>query len=126
MRFLRSVGFMRWLQCMLGHVMAKCVPMSMKFLKLVGSSLKPFDNIAIDPVIAALPKADIHIHPEWSPRLDRVLAKREGREPYNWRAWAENLMQTEPPGEARLRHISSHFPAPDEADSIPENFVARV
>jgi adenosine deaminase len=90
------------------------------------STLKPFDDIAIDPLIAALPKADIHIHPEWAQRLDRVLAKRDGREPYNWRAWSENLMQTEPPGEARLRHVSSHFPVAREDDAIPENFVARV
>ena len=90
------------------------------------SILKPFADIPIDPTIAALPKADNHIHPEWSPRLDRVLAKREGREPFNWQKWYEHLMQTEPPGESRLRHISSHFPAPTEADTIPENFVARV
>jgi hypothetical protein len=31
------------------------------------------------PHIVALPKADIHIHQEWSPRLDQVLAQREGR-----------------------------------------------
>ena len=38
--------------------------------------LHPLDEVAIDPVIAALPKADIHLHQEWSPRLDRVLARR--------------------------------------------------
>ena len=88
--------------------------------------LEPFAEIPIHPHIAALPKADIHIHQEWSPRLDRVLAKKEGREPYNWREWAASLMKTEPPGQARLRHISSHFPASLEADAHPQNFVARV
>jgi hypothetical protein len=80
----------------------------------------------IYPHIAALPKADIHIHQEWSPRLDKVLARQEGRAPYNWRAWAASLRQTQPPGAARLRHLSSHFPAPLEADAQPHNFVARV
>jgi adenosine deaminase len=95
-------------------------------IMMTTSTLKPFAEIPIDPLIAALPKADIHIHPEWAQRLDRVLAKRDGREAYNWRVWAENLMQTEPPGEARLHQISSHFPVAREDDAIPENFVARV
>lgn len=76
--------------------------------------------------IAALPKADIHIHAEWSPRLDAVLARREGREPYDWRTWARNLIMTEPPGESRLNQLSIPFPALRAEDSIPENFVARV
>jgi adenosine deaminase len=88
--------------------------------------LEPFAEIPVPPNIAALPKADIHIHQEWSPRLDRVLARQEGREPYNWREWATNLMKTAPPGAARLRHISSHFPASLGADANPRNFVARV
>ena len=92
----------------------------------MNSPINPLADITIDPVVAKLPKADIHIHAEWSPRLDRVLAQREGRKPYNWRAWAKNLMETEPPGEARLQHIASHFPASQEDDALPENYVARV
>ena len=88
--------------------------------------LEPLAEMPMHPHIAALPKADIHIHQEWSPRLDKVLARREGRAPYNWRKWAASLMQTVPPGAARLRHLSSHFPAPLEADAQPHNFVARV
>lgn len=86
----------------------------------------PLAEILITPEIAALPKADIHIHAEWSPRLDAVLARREGREPYDWRAWAKKLMEAEPPGEARLSQLSIPFPALRTADTIPENFVARV
>lgn len=89
-------------------------------------SLEPLAELAIPPHIAALPKADIHIHQEWSPRLDRVLAQQEGRTPYNWRTWAAHLMHTTTPGAARLRQLSSHFPAPLDADAPPHNFVARV
>jgi len=89
-------------------------------------ALAPLVEMPMHPHIAALPKADIHIHQEWSPRLDKLLAQQEGRAPYNWRAWAASLMQTVPPGAARLRQLSSHFPAPLEADAQPHNFVARV
>ncbi|MGF1935518.1 MAG: hypothetical protein RM347_014200 [Nostoc sp. ChiQUE02] len=41
--------------------------------------IMPLAEIEPNPVIAALPKADLHIHQEWSQRLDRVLARREGR-----------------------------------------------
>lgn len=88
-------------------------------------SIQPLADIPIPSLIAQIPKADIHQHAEWSPRLDRTLARQEGREPYNWRNWAAKLMATEPPGEARLHHLASYFPAPLEADTN-ENFVARV
>lgn len=92
-----------------------------------GSTLEipPLEDIEISAAIARLPKADIHIHQEWSPRLDRVLAQREGRKSYDWRAWAAHLMATAPPGEARLNQLSMTFPAPPEADT-DENFVARI
>ena len=48
-------------------------------------ALEPLAEMPMHPHIAALPKADIHIHQEWSPRLDKVLARQEGRAPYNWR-----------------------------------------
>jgi len=71
-------------------------------------ALEPLAELPMPPHIATLPKADIHIHQEWSPRLDEVLARQEGREPYKWRAWATSLMQTVSPGAARLRHLASH------------------
>lgn len=89
------------------------------------SGIAPHQDIEIDAAIARLPKADIHIHQEWSPRLDRVLAQREGRKSYDWRVWAAHLMAAEPPGESRLNQLSMTFPAPPEADT-DENFVARM
>ncbi len=90
------------------------------------TAIDPLSDIIIPAEIAKLPKVDIHIHAEWSPRLDRVLARREGRKPYDWRAWADNLMQTEAPGADRLSHISGVFPELVEADKEPENFIGRV
>ncbi len=88
--------------------------------------IKPLADIPITPPIARLPKADIHIHAEWSSRLDRVLARRDGRQPFNFQQWCTKLMQSEPPGYMRLRHISSEFPAPPAADVSSENFIERV
>ena len=88
--------------------------------------LDPLADIPIPAEIARLPKADIHIHAEWSPRLDRVLAKRHGRQPYDWRAWAGRLMTNEAPGGNRLRHLSKPFPELFEADKQADNFVARI
>lgn len=92
----------------------------------VFDSLDPLDALPIDPVIAALPKAELHLHQEWSPRLDRVLARRAERPSYDWRGWARDLMATTPPGMARLRRLAKVFPAMAEEDAAPENFIARV
>jgi adenosine deaminase len=89
-------------------------------------SLAPLDEIAIEAQIAALPKADLHVHQEVSPRLDRVLARREGRSPYDWRGWAERLMTENAPGAARLQHVGVILPDTMEADADDANFVARV
>jgi hypothetical protein len=62
-----------------------------------------------DRQVAALPTADIHLHQEWSPRLDRVLARRERRPPYDWQAWAHDLMANAPPGMARLTRFAQVF-----------------
>jgi transposase len=67
--------------------------------------LDPLGEVRIAPTIAALPKADVHLHQEWSPRLDRVLARREGRPAYDWRGWASELMAETPPGMPRLKKI---------------------
>ncbi|MBN4004484.1 hypothetical protein [Nostoc sp. LPT] len=86
----------------------------------------PLAEIESNPIIAALPKADLHIHQEWSPRLDRVLARREGRTSYNWRHWAEQLMTETPPGMPRLQQLGRIFPAARDADAEAENFVAWI
>jgi adenosine deaminase len=90
------------------------------------STLAPLGEIRPHPWVAALPKADLHVHQEWSMRLDRVLARREGRAPYDWHRWAAQLMEENPPGEPRLRQIASIQPASAERDAPAENFVARV
>lgn len=88
--------------------------------------LAPPLGTSVEPRLAALPKADIHVHQEWSPRLDRVLARRNGRPVHQWRDWASTLMADVPAGMPRLAQLSSVFPAPPEADLAPENFVARL
>jgi adenosine deaminase len=89
-------------------------------------TIAPLGEVRPTSWVAALPKADLHVHQEWSPRLDRVLAKREGRRPYDWRNWAARLMEENPPGEPRLRQIASLQPVGAELDAPAENFVARV
>jgi adenosine deaminase len=92
----------------------------------MGSTLPPLGEIRPPPVVAALPKADLHVHQEWSMRLDRVLARRAGRAPYDWHGWADRLMKENPPGESRLRQIATIQPAGAEQDAPAENFAARV
>lgn len=89
-------------------------------------ALDPLADIPLDPVVAALPKADLHLHQEWSPRLDRVLARREGRASYNWRSWARRVMEETPPGIARLRRLGEIVPTPLDAYASAEYFAAWV
>jgi adenosine deaminase len=90
------------------------------------TSIAPLGIIPADPHIAALPKAELHVHQEWSPRLDRVLSRRAGRPSYNWHDWATQLMAETAPGMPRLGALSTIFPAPVEDDALDENFIARV
>lgn len=85
----------------------------------------PLESNPLPPRIKALPKADIHVHAEWLARLDRVLARREERAPYDWQVWTTRVMQ-EPPGAARLNHLSKTQLVTLKMDAVPENFVARV
>jgi hypothetical protein len=88
--------------------------------------LDPFDEIVIPPEIASLPKADLHLHQEWSPRLGRVLARREGQPAYDWRSWARRMMEETPPGIARLQRLGEITPTPPDSYEPAENFVAWV
>ena len=90
------------------------------------NSLDPLAAIPPDPAIAALPKADLHLHQEWSPRLDRVLARREGRPAYDWRGWARRVMAETPPGSARLRRLGEIVPTSPDAYASAEHFIAWV
>jgi hypothetical protein len=82
----------------------------------------------VDPeaVAARVPKADLHVHQERSPRLDRILAARERRAPLDWERWMRDMTAEAPPGMARLRRMQSHIPAPLAADDDPRNVVARI
>ncbi len=88
--------------------------------------LDPLADLPRDPVVAALPKADIHLHQEWSPRLDRVLSRRAGLPAYDWRGWTRRLMAETPPGMPRLERLAKVLPTPVEDDADPENFIARI
>ncbi len=80
----------------------------------------------IDPLVAALPKADLHVHQEWMPRLDRVLARREGRAPYDWPGWVRRMMAETPPSMPRLGRLVGTLRLPPEADADPNDFIARI
>ena len=94
--------------------------------------LTPLSEFAGGPAIAAasaVPKADLHLHQEVFPRLDRLVARREGRRPHDWRASAERVLDEVSPGPARLAAIYR----PDETlgvdrslDQDPDVFVTRV
>jgi hypothetical protein len=94
------------------------------------SVLRSPPNLRIPPWVAALPKADLHVHAETDARLDRVLARREGRAPYDWRHWAERLRAEMPPGMPRLARLAAdrrrEQAEVDAIDAAPENVIARV
>jgi adenosine deaminase len=96
---------------------------------MVVAALEPLADVSVTPDMAALPKADLHLHQEVFPRLERIVARQQGREPYAWRAWARQVMDTVPPGSGRLDAIYR----PDQTlgvdrslDNDPALFVTRV
>lgn len=88
--------------------------------------IDPLAELSPGPEIAALPKADLHIHQEWAPRLDRVLARREDRKSYDWRGWAREMLMGTPPGVARLRRLGEISPAPQDLYADHDYFVAWI
>src|SRR5215211_5003536 len=84
------------------------------------SLIEPLSEIPTAPKVAQLPKADLHVHQEWFARLDRVLARREGRAPYDWCGWARQLMDEVPPGMPRLRRLATVRPVAREQDLLYE------
>ena len=92
--------------------------------------IEPLADVECGPSIAALPKADIHLHSEAGPRLEQVIAERSGASVTDWRAHARELMRCLPPGMLRLESWGPDLPFPratvDELDRAPENFKARV
>ena len=76
-------------------------------------------------VVAAIPKADLHLHAEAGPRLQRLLAEGKGEPAYDWHSWAVRLMRDTPPGNARLDKIAQ-IPVIPEEDNDLANFRARI
>ena len=69
--------------------------------------VEPLAEISVPPLIAALPKADLHLHAETDARVDRILAQRAGQRPYDWRSWAQQLLAETPPGMSRLARMAA-------------------
>ena len=93
------------------------------------AALEPLIDVAASPVVAALPKADLHLHQEVFPRLERIVARQQGREPFAWHTWARHVMDTVAAGPGRLQAIYR----PDQTlgvdrtlDNDPELFITRV
>jgi hypothetical protein len=91
--------------------------------------IQPLAEIPTSPVIASLPKADLHLHQEEVARLDRVVARRRGCLPYNWREWARRLIAETPPGESRLLGMytpDAHLDLGGVPAEAPEYIIAKV
>jgi hypothetical protein len=50
----------------------------------VGDLFDAADELLIPFSAKVLPKADLHVHAEADARLDRMLALRDGRSPFDW------------------------------------------
>jgi adenosine deaminase len=91
--------------------------------------IEPLAQLPLDPLIAALPKADVHLHHEERPRLDRIVARRQSRPPYDWQMWARRLMTQTPPGHSRLSRL---FELDEKLDLAgvrgddPEDIIAKM
>ena len=72
----------------------------------------------------AMPKAELHLHAEAAPRLERILARERGTPSYDWKRWAINLMVEVPPGMPRLESIAK-MPIPQQEED-PEYFGKRI
>lgn len=94
-----------------------------------GAPLDPCGEIPAPPWLAALPKADLHVHQEERARLDGIVARRQGRAPYDWRGWARRLRAETPPGFGRLEGIyapDAALPTAGLAGDTPEEVVAKI
>lgn len=91
-------------------------------------SIDPLAPVPVDPLVAALPKADLHLHAGSAARVDKLMAAREGRSPHDWRAETRRLLDEVPPGIARLNRLNGGLDTEryHELEDQPEHFVARV
>lgn len=93
------------------------------------ASIAPLAEVSVDPLVAALPRADLHLHQEARARLDRVMSRRRGLPPYDWRSHARQVMDEVPPGMDSLAAIydpDAELVPDDAPDADPKSFVARV
>jgi hypothetical protein len=94
------------------------------------AALDPLADVPIPALIAALPKADLHVHAEGAARLERVLARERGQTPLDRRRWAKHMLMALPPGMPRLLALGAERQFDpvrlDALDAIPEYFIARV
>src|SRR6476659_216443 len=94
--------------------------------------INTLSSLPIDPTILSLPKADLHLHQEGRARLDRFLARKEGREPYDWRPLAREVLHSSVQGMGRLGAIYggdvvlAENGVTDDLDADPANFIGRV
>jgi hypothetical protein len=65
-------------------------------------AIPPLASVPVDQAVAALPKADLHLHQEAAARLECLAASRQRRPPYDRRGWAARLIAEWPPGLDRL------------------------
>ena len=94
-----------------------------------GTRLEPLENVEITPAVASVPKADLHLHQEVFPRLDRIVARQQRRAPYPWGAWAREVMATVPAGPRRLDAIYQYdheLGVHRSLDSDSHLFISRV
>src|ERR1700687_4197786 len=89
----------------------------------------PFDAVSIDASVARLPKVELHLHGEADARLDRILARRAGKDPFDLTAWARRIYAETPPGMPRLQRLrADRLRTPEDVDTIDgesENFIER-
>lgn len=92
-------------------------------------TIHPLSSMAIDPLLAGLPKADLHLHQEAKARLEILAARRQGRPHYDRHTWARRVLDKTLPGMSRLGDIYEPDYSLDltsVSDADPEIFVARV
>jgi hypothetical protein len=85
----------------------------------------PLGSAPADPLIEALPKADLHLHQEVTARIHALVARPQ----FDWRDWAGSVMADTPPGMARLARIYEPDATLDlrgRTDADPEVFISRV
>lgn len=95
-------------------------PSSWYSVRSVGPNGKTVRPVSLyDHMSTTIPKADLHLHSESAARIDRLLAERDGRAPYDWAAWAERL-RTFPPGDERLARMNGEMDV-DRLETLDSN-----